>query len=887
MSISTLIFFHLNSLAATSNILDSILNYAKFNIQLLNNKSIICFSSTNNFNFNIFINAFNKSHNINLPFIQYSNFESLNSIINSDYPSSNKIFYNLISGELTPNYQKIKNVKNVNHCLNTYNKDNIHGDIYISSSPLIINENIRSLIPYIPFISLSPSFSLNNNKNSLEETMSLFNKYIINFTNSIYNYIDILELDFYTFSFLKDNINTFSNNLNSSSNIYNILTFLLNPGDTFIDINSSFGYYSISLSKYIGNNGRIISIEPNNNIYPLLKSNIESNNIFNISSLNIGLSSSESIKFFNNTEIVFHELDYIFHDHSKINVININSKDIKSSSEDIKFSNFNLDIIKGGILSISKHRPHIILNNYNNNNIKNLFYSLKYFMIDINDNNYLCVPLEKLESINQLFNNYINRITNNSIIVTTPKPLSLKKRIKLMCSWTNGQELLNIWDKMKPPNLNYEFVYNDNNIDYYVIINAPLIEDFYIPEKTIVFRMEPDTINEDPNYIWNQWFTKNNKSKFDFLYFLDLNIYRNNCEWHINQSFNTLLNSSSFPKSKTLSSVVSSLYESEGHIKRINFLQFINDKIDIDIYGRDNLFNFKNHKGELPYHNKDEGIIPYKYTFIAENTCLNNYFTEKITDAILGETLCFYYGCPNISTFLDERAFIKLDLNNFSDSLNIIKNSIENDEWSKRLPFILKEKRKILEQYNFFYRVEGLIDISTLESNVICKNNDQWCNFVEEANKQNFIEHKHYKQYISTTADPIDLWTETKTKNKNMIILDDKLKLTNNFNDKLTILYNKIKNIDFDIVFLGENNPSDNDIKSSDNDIKSSDNDIKLIVKNLNNSNNPNDYIGYIISPNGASKLLNLLKDEIFEFQLIDYFKTLNIYWSIAPLVYL
>jgi hypothetical protein len=160
----------------------------------------------------------------------------------------------------------------------------------------------------------------------------------------------------------------------------------------------------------------------------------------------------------------------------------------------------------------------------------------------------------------------------------------------------------------------------------------------------------------------------------------------------------------------------------EGHKLRIDFLKYIEEQNDpdvsVDIFGKNNNFQFKNYRGELPYHHKDEGIAPYKYTFIAENCSTNNYFTEKIIDAILGETLCFYWGCSNIETFLNPLSYVKLDLTNKEQSFKTMKMMMTTHEWEVRLPYILKEKQKILEHYSFFPRVEGLIYLSNLHIQV-------------------------------------------------------------------------------------------------------------------------------------------------------------------------
>ena len=165
-------------------------------------------------------------------------------------------------------------------------------------------------------------------------------------------------------------------------------------------------------------------------------------------------------------------------------------------------------------------------------------------------------------------------------------------------------------------------------------------------------------------------------------------------------------------KSKIISSICSSKYFDEGHIKRIDFLKFIESKneLSIDIYNYDNNHNFKNYKGALhPYKDKSNGIFPYKYYFMVENNFEKDFITEKVWEPIIGESLLFYYGCPNLSKYINKLAYIQLDLEDFEGSYKIIMNSIKNNLWEERISIIREEKYKILNYYNFYATIERII----------------------------------------------------------------------------------------------------------------------------------------------------------------------------------
>ena len=69
---------------------------------------------------------------------------------------------------------------------------------------------------------------------------------------------------------------------------------------------------------------------------------------------------------------------------------------------------------------------------------------------------------------------------------------------------------------------------------------------------------------------------------------------------------------------------------------------------DVDILGR----------GYQPFEEKADGLAPYRFSIITENVRNHSYFTEKIVDALLCETVPIYWGAPNIDRFFDPRGMI-------------------------------------------------------------------------------------------------------------------------------------------------------------------------------------------------------------------------------------
>ena len=295
------------------------------------------------------------------------------------------------------------------------------------------------------------------------------------------------------------------------------------------------------------------------------------------------------------------------------------------------------------------------------------------------------------------------------------KDYTKKIRVKMICNWCNSKQLCNEWKNMCINNYtwnNIEITWENTNIDYYVIINYPSNNEYYEPKRTIVFQMEPWVYNENSQWGVKTWGKWSEPSISEFLEVRGRKTnHHNNTQWQIELNPVQLTNLQYTEKSNILSSIVSSKYVDEGHIHRIDFLKFLEEKDDINlhIYGYTNKFQYKNYKKPLDINKKSNGILPYKYYFMVENNYEKNYITEKLWEPILCETLIFYYGCPNISDYINEKAYVQLDMNDFEKSYNIIKKAINEDWWSQRISIIKQEKNKILNELAFFPTLNNII----------------------------------------------------------------------------------------------------------------------------------------------------------------------------------
>ena len=299
-----------------------------------------------------------------------------------------------------------------------------------------------------------------------------------------------------------------------------------------------------------------------------------------------------------------------------------------------------------------------------------------------------------------------------------------KKRVKLLCNWCSSDTLLREFSIMYTDsdfykNSNIDITSDNENIDYYVIINMPTFDSLgdYDPKKTIIFQMEPWVYDTTKNWgvkTWGNWsIPDSNKFMKVFRHVESLN----NVQWQVSPP-NVIPGDEKI--NKVMCILSDKLYD-EGHIKRVNFLKYIEVVEDcgdaesggdvgfdnIHVYGRKNYHRLKSYIGET--YNKVE-LVKYKYCFSCENNSEKNYATEKIWEPILFECLCFYWGCPNLEEHIDSQAFVRLPLDNFDECIAIIKKAIKEDWWSQRIDIIKKEKQKILTELGFFPRLHKIVN---------------------------------------------------------------------------------------------------------------------------------------------------------------------------------
>ena len=156
--------------------------------------------------------------------------------------------------------------------------------------------------------------------------------------------------------------------------------------------------------------------------------------------------------------------------------------------------------------------------------------------------------------------------------------------------------------------------------------------------------------------------------------------------WQVKRSLEELAGSShNIKKTRSLSWVTSSKDVIPGHKLRLFFLRTLLGKVKIDLYGH----------GFNPIEDKWEGIAPYHYSIAFENSRSPYYFTEKIMDCFVCNTIPFYYGSPEIQKYFPAKSFIVIDPTDPSTPEKI-RDIIASDPWRERQDALQEAKWLVL-----------------------------------------------------------------------------------------------------------------------------------------------------------------------------------------------
>ncbi len=198
------------------------------------------------------------------------------------------------------------------------------------------------------------------------------------------------------------------------------------------------------------------------------------------------------------------------------------------------------------------------------------------------------------------------------------------------------------------------------------------------------------------NKIYENWLTwyvgiivekKNNRHKF---------------QKKINLDYDKLSSIKIPDKKNRISIIMSNKNFSEGHKKRIKFVDQLKKlpiAKHIDIFGHG--YN------DIP--DKWDAIAPYKYHIVLENSVQQDYWSEKLADSFLGFTVPIYYGCPNIHDYFNKDSLFLIDIEDVDATVKLLQYLIDHDKcFEKRKKILSYSRESILNKYNIFNLMQNM-----------------------------------------------------------------------------------------------------------------------------------------------------------------------------------
>lgn len=284
-----------------------------------------------------------------------------------------------------------------------------------------------------------------------------------------------------------------------------------------------------------------------------------------------------------------------------------------------------------------------------------------------------------------------------------------KPRIELLGFWGNPSALrAEFEDQFAATTTEVALARNGETADFSVVLGKPLQGTVVNPARTLTFHLEPWCGEPWQTWgvkTWGEWAAPD-PARF-------LHVQTAACEptpgfWQLRKTPTEEVTS---PKVDLVACILSAKKTDPGQIHRVEFLHYLektHPDLHVAVFGSENYHNLAAYSGPVTG-GKEDILLPIKYYFMCENNAEKNYVTEKLWDPILCETLCFYWGAPNIAEIVDPAAYIQLDMTDYGAAARTIREAIAADEWARRLPAIRAAKRKLLKEQALFAVIERVL----------------------------------------------------------------------------------------------------------------------------------------------------------------------------------
>ena len=162
--------------------------------------------------------------------------------------------------------------------------------------------------------------------------------------------------------------------------------------------------------------------------------------------------------------------------------------------------------------------------------------------------------------------------------------------------------------------------------------------------------------------------------------------------WHVSLSYEELKNLRPPEKQFGVSVISSTKRDLPMHKLRDDLATRLEELVtrEVHVFGR----------GRKRYvQNKEDALLPYRYSVVIENARQPGFFTEKIMDAFLSWTVPVYFGCPDIESFFPPHSMVQI---NADDVPSAVRQILKLNEVGieDRLDALEEARTLVLEKYS-------------------------------------------------------------------------------------------------------------------------------------------------------------------------------------------
>ncbi|RMD49315.1 MAG: hypothetical protein D6832_01965 [Alphaproteobacteria bacterium] len=145
-------------------------------------------------------------------------------------------------------------------------------------------------------------------------------------------------------------------------------------------------------------------------------------------------------------------------------------------------------------------------------------------------------------------------------------------------------------------------------------------------------------------------------------------------------------------KTRHASLIASAKRDHEGHRLRHEIAEFARaEGLDVDLLGW----------AYRPLESKAEGLAPYRFSVVIENSSEPGYFSEKLIDAFMCETVPIYWGAPDITEHFDPAGMVVC---RSGDEIRAALRVLDASDYERIRPALLANKERCIRELHISYR---------------------------------------------------------------------------------------------------------------------------------------------------------------------------------------